>query len=319
MLCAEGCYHRHCIFTCTSPERSRQERLCYKSRMCSEQGWVCDGSHSPLSPGLARSRVWEMELGVVQCLCSLKQRRQTCWANWERGKAPPHPKHQTQRTVEGGEGLGISFFAQVSWGEEGVPHQATPHCLSPPLHLPSPSEAPAEEASLPLVFYRCGEVSIPWRIWTVPADFPLERGLSPFVFQSGLRTCSAGCQLDGRHSGPLPYSLSVSSLLFPSPLLPPTFSASSLLPLSGGKADQIFQVYWKENRTGVGSSRAASSKCFSTVLHSVETPLQGNGVSNQLRHSPALNGGIPAAINKLTLLSPTVESLLSAGLRLGVW
>lgn len=45
-------------------------------------GWVCDGSHGPrvragLPPGLTRSRVWETELSVVQCLCRLNQRKQT--------------------------------------------------------------------------------------------------------------------------------------------------------------------------------------------------------------------------------------------------
>lgn len=127
------------------------------------------------------------------------------------------------------------------------------HPVPPRRFISSVPQRLLQSLLLPPVIYHRGEVSVPWRIWIVPADFPLERGSSPFVFQSGLRTRSAGCQLDSRHPGSLPHGLSASSLLFPSfPPHLPTSSSSlspSLLPLRDGKAGQIFQVYRKGSRT----------------------------------------------------------------------
>lgn len=133
--------------------------------------------------------------------------------------------------------------------------------VPPRCFIPSVPQRLLQSLSLPLVIYRWGEVSVPWRIWTVPADFPLERGSSPFVFQSGLRTRSAGCQLDSRHPGPLPYSLSHSSLLFPSPpalpsSFPPPFSPSVM-------EKQVRFSRFTERGAGPGSSRTASNNCFS--------------------------------------------------------
>lgn len=139
---------------------------------------------------------------------------------------------------------------------EGVSYHLAPH-PSPLLHLLCPWEAPSEEASLPLVLYPQGKVSIPQHIWAVPTDLPVERGWSPFVFQSGLWTCCAGCQLDEQPLARVPTaSPSLLSLHSPPSSLP------SLLPLGVGKAVQIFQVYRKGSRS--------CCSCFST------SPQHGN-------------------------------------------
>lgn len=64
-----------------------------------DEGWEwrspCPGSHGPrvlavLSPWLSRSRVWEPELSLMQCLCSLKQRKQILeLTDKSRGRALP--------------------------------------------------------------------------------------------------------------------------------------------------------------------------------------------------------------------------------------
>lgn len=287
--------------------------------MCSERGWVCDGSHSLLSPGLVRSRAWETECGIVQCLCSLKQRRQTWWANWERGKAPPHPKQPKTKESWGGRRFGNQFLSTDElrlWGEGVVPIKLLlivfPHHFisSVPERLPQ-RRLPYLLCFITVVRYPSLGASGP-----SPLIFHWNMAWAPLFFSLG---CEHALLATSWMVGTLACSLTASlPLLCFSPFFPPLFSSSSLLPLGGGKAVQIFQIYWKENRTGVGSSCAASSKCFSKS-HSVETPLQSNGVSNQLRHPPALNGDIPAAINKLTLFSLNSGVAPISWAAAGVW
>lgn len=195
-------------------------------------------------------------------------------------------------------------------------------CSSPSLPTASSPLVPRrllQSLSLSPVIYHRGEVSIPWRIWIVPADFPLERGSSPFVFQSGLRTRSAGCQLDSRHPGSLPHGLSTSSSLFSSfPLLPPLFFFSFPLPSP--------PPWWKSRSDFPGLPKgeqdqgAAAPPPISAfpILRRVETPPQGNGVSDWFRLSCARNGGNPAAVNKLTLFPPTAARCHRLGCGWGV-
>lgn len=158
-----------------------------------------------------------------------------------------------------------------------------------------PSSTPRHHSLAPAgllpaaVIYRLGEVSVCWCIWTIRAHFPLERGSSPFVFQSGLgQALPAASWLAGRpHPGPLPYSLSVSTLLSPSfifffpflsplPYPPRLWKSSSDFPglLNGEKAE--------------GTLAPSPTSAF-PVLLGLETPQEGgDGVSSQLQHPHGL-------------------------------
>lgn len=232
----------------------------------------CDGSWSTcpcavtaLSAGLRGSWVGATDRQrSALCNVCVVQNSRASPTNWEK---VGERKHWSSWNKQGeGRVRTWRWTPQHTWGEMwGSP---TSLCSS----LPSqPSSTPRHHSLAPAgplpaaVIYRLGEVSVRWCIWTIRAHFPLERGSNPFVFQSGLgQALPAASWLAGRpHPGPLPYSLSVSTLLSPSFILfffP--FSPLSLIPLDYGKAVQIFQVYWMGK--GWGNTCSFSNKCFSS-------------------------------------------------------
>lgn len=303
------CYHHHCIFTRTSTERSRWAQLLYKCSMCSRQGWLCDGSHSPrvtavLSPVLTRSRVRETELSIVQCLCSLKQRKQTQRAEKKGGEYPP-PNNRKQRRVEGREGLGISFSAQMSWGVCGSPSL---HLIVLPCHFISVPRRLLQRRLRYLLWFIVGWGICPLAHLDCPRWFSTGTWLEPLCFS--VWAADMLYRLPAGRPAPWPIpctaflSLLCFSLLFFFPLSSPPWWWKSRSDFPGlRKGEQAW-----------GADALPPISAF-PILCGMETLLWGNGVSNRLRLPPALNGGSPAAINKS--FSPTVESFPSAGLQLG--
>lgn len=181
--------------------------------------------------------------------------------------------------------------------------------LSPALCPLPPHAVPLwllQSLSLPLVIYLLGEVSVRWRSWTIPAHFPLERGSSPFVFQSGLgqallaaswpasrilaRSLTAALSL-------LCFSLFFLFFFFPLLLLSPRLwkSSSDFPGLLSGEKDG-------------GTFTPPPTSAF-PVLPDVETPRWGDGVSSRLHRPCALGGSTSTLPPSLQL--PQVQKVTS--------
>lgn len=175
---------------------------------------------------------------------------------------------------------------QCTWGEmwgppaslcSSLPSQpsSTPHCHS---------LAPAGPLSA-AVIYRLGEVSVRWCIWTGPAHFPLERGSSSFVFQSGLGQALPSASWPAGRILALSLTATPSQLCFSLLyffLLFFFFPLSLPSPLSPSIMEKQFRFSrFTEQGKGWGNTCSFSNKCFSS------SPWRGNSSEGWWGFQPA--------------------------------
>lgn len=220
---------------------------------------------------------WGMELSIVQCVHGSKQTEQTQQAEKIKIKKqispPEQPKTSSERWGKS-QGLEISVSAQMKWGVEGSPSLSAPPCPLPAVSCPLPSSTPCCPSVAPAepLAATC-YLSAGWGLGSLaqldhPRSFSTGTWLEPLCFSVWAWTSSAGCQLAGQpHPGPLPYSRSVSSLLFPffSVFF---FSPPSSLPSIMEKQFRFSR--FTERGKGRGNIHASSNKCFSS------SPRRGN-------------------------------------------
>lgn len=214
---------------------------------------------------------WGMELSIVQCVHGSKQTEQTQQAEKIKIKKqispPEQPKTSSERWGKS-QGLEISVSAQMKWGVEGSPSLSAPPCPLPAVSCPLPSSTPCCPSVAPAepLAATC-YLSAGWGLGSLaqldhPRSFSTGTWLEPLCFSVWAWTSSAGCQLAGQpHPGPLPYSRSVSSLLFPffSVFF---FSPPSSLPSIMEKQFRFSR--FTERGKGRGNIHASSNKCFSS-------------------------------------------------------
>lgn len=147
---------------------------------------------------------------------------------------------------------------------------SSPCCLlSSPLFHPVLSLCGSHRASrCHLLICLLGEVSVRWRSWTIPAHFPLERGSSPFVFQSGLGQALPAASWPA--SRILARSLTAALSLLCFSLFFFFFSPPSSLPSIMEKQFRFSR--FTERGKGRGNIHASSNKCFSS------SPRRGNSL-----------------------------------------
>lgn len=138
-----------------------------------------------------------------------------------------------------------------------------------------------------------------------PCSFSTGTWLEPLCFSVWAWTSSAGCQLAGQpHPGPLPYSRSVSSLLFPFFLF---FFPLLLLSPRLWKSSSDFPGLLSGEKDG-GTFTPPPTSAF-PVLPDVETPRWGDGVSSRLYRPCALGGSTSTLPPSLRL--PRVQEVTS--------
>lgn len=221
---------------------------------------------------------WGMELSIVQCVRGSKQTEQTQQAEKIKIKKQIPPPNNQKHPLKGeGRVKAWRSVSQHRWSEVWrVPPLSLlllVLSLLPPALCPLPPHAVPlwllQSLSLPLVIYLLGEVSVRWRSWTIPAHFPLERGSSPFVFQSGLGQALPAASWPA--SRILARSLTAAlSLLCFSLFFFFFFSPPSSLPSIMEKQFRFSR--FTERGKGRGNIHASSNKCFSS------SPRRGNSL-----------------------------------------
>lgn len=217
-------------------------------------GWsTCPSAVTALPAGLGGSWVGATERQrSALCNVCMVQNSRASPTNWEKEGGNSYILLKQPRWGKS-QDLEMNTSAQMR-GDVGSPHLSLLLLAFPALFHPSLSLAGSCRAS-----QCCCDLSAGRGIRSVvhldrPCSFSTGTWLELLCFSVWAWTSSAICQLaSGPHPGPLSYSHSVSTLLFPSLFLFTffffsPFSPLSLIPLDYGKAVQIFQVYWTGKR-----------------------------------------------------------------------
>lgn len=257
---------------------------------------------------------WGMELSIVQCVHGSKQTEQTQQAEKIKIKKqiPPRTTKNVLWKVREESRLGDQCLSTDEVRCGGFPLSlcsslSSPCCLlSSPLFHPVLSLCGSHRASrCHLLICLLGEVSVRWRSWTIPAHFPLERGSSPFVFQSGLGQALPAASWPA--SRILARSLTAALSLLCFSLFFFFFFPLLLLSPRLWKSSSDFPGLLSGEKDG-GTFTPPPTSAF-PVLPDVETPRWGDGVSSRLYRPCALGGSTSTLPPSLRL--PRVQEVTS--------